>query len=174
MFLVSISNKSDPKEDPIQSWSPASQIKNGEQINWKEGGRLSSDIVWQTGEAYHVHKGSGQFWGRVVAGDSWADAAPGGDECPTPLFMLIIFCLPSIMLRLGVLPVMKTLNHEVYSEEKKKRARKKKKQCWCHYHIIKAWSIMNEMRIKWGEAEVYENVLCEEIKLQLILLRFLM
>lgn len=31
---------------------------------------------------------------------------------------------------------------------------------------------MNEMHIKQGEARVYENDLCEQIKSQLLLLRF--
>lgn len=37
-----------------------------------------------------------------------------GGDCPTFLLMLIIFCLPLIIQRPGVLPVMKTLNHKVY------------------------------------------------------------
>lgn len=68
-----------------------------------------------------MHKDSGPFCARVVAGDGCAGAAPGGDKHPTPLFMLIIFCLPSIILRPGVLPVMKTLNHKVYIEQKKEK-----------------------------------------------------
>lgn len=40
----------------------------------------------------------------------------------------------------------------------KKRGGKEKKQCACHYHIISAQSIMNEMHIKKG---VHENDLRE-------------
>ena len=37
-----------------------------------------------------------------------------GGDCPAFLPMLIIFCLPLIIRRPGVPPVMKTLNHKVY------------------------------------------------------------
>lgn len=38
----------------------------------------------------------------------------GGVDRLTSLLMLIIFCLPLVIQRPGVLGVMKTLNHQVY------------------------------------------------------------
>lgn len=51
----------------------------------------------------------------------------GGVDCFAILLVLIIFCLSLIIQGPGVLPLMKTLNHELYIQGEEIRERGEKK-----------------------------------------------
>lgn len=78
---------------------------------------LSNYAVWLKGS--YAEPERSEPWEHFVegwchTGGGGGGGAQGGGDRPTFFLVLIIFCLPLIIQRPGVLPVMKTLNHKVY------------------------------------------------------------
>lgn len=112
----------------LLSWSPFGKNRwnRREGRRWRDGMKgekwvLSNYAVWLKGsytvcaknqDVVNPENTLGTGGGGIGGGS--AGGTQGGFDCPACLLMLIIFCLPLIIQRPGVLPVMKTLNHKVY------------------------------------------------------------
>lgn len=166
----------------LQFWSPFTKSREKQRERWGDGEMkmkgekwaqsrsviMLFDWRWATPCVQRTQDGS-ELWDHFVQG--WCQTggggigAGGGSQGGGWLYRIppnvnyLLFALDNP----GARCAARNENPESQGLHLKKRRKKRggKKQCRCHYHIISAWSIMNETHIKQGEAGVYENDLCE-------------